>query len=100
MRTAALDDPELQLQRDELHGMNVCLLIVGIIGVVIMLVPFVLIAVVTGQLFPRRHGRRFGSAQACVLGPVTEHHRPSRPNPFNTPSMPAELLEINNEGPK
>ena len=88
-------DPEFI--NDELHGVNVCFLIVAVVGIGVMLLPFFLVALVTGQLFSRRHGRRLAPAQACVLGPVTEHHRPSRPTPFNTPSVPAEVLELNNK---
>ena len=87
-------DPELQLQLDELHGVNLCLLFVGCIGIAVMLLPAFLAALVTGELFSRSRGRRIGSAQARSFGPAPCSHAVAAlpANYFNAPSVTAEFL--------
>lgn len=88
-----IPDPEVQLQLDELHGVNVCLLFVGCIGIAVMLLPAFLAALVTGELFSRSRGRT-GYAQARSFGPAPCSHADAAlpANSFNAPSVTAEFF--------
>jgi hypothetical protein len=59
------------------------------IGIAIMLLPFFLIAIITGQIFPRRNGRWIAPAPARDLGPGLEPARPSWPQLLDAPSVTA-----------
>ncbi|NOS72037.1 MAG: hypothetical protein HOP33_19180 [Verrucomicrobia bacterium] len=91
MKTHSSIDPELQLQRDELADAGNFFLLIAWCGLALMVLIAFIKDLFTGEFF-RRHGRRLAPAQARFLGPVTEHHGPSRPTPFTAPSVPAEVF--------